>query len=127
MEFVYFVLFLQSEVTLDDIFSFLMHFRADESLCRGTELWDQVRCTTDTHEGRVKADGAQVTNCYLTYLWQLCAWLMEHEGSFKSRIMDGNCTDASKKKETIRAYVEGEMLAYLWVPASTGESGVTSS
>ncbi|XP_072247257.1 probable methyltransferase TARBP1 isoform X1 [Leuresthes tenuis] len=82
-----------SEVTLDDIFSFLMHFRADESLCRGTELWDQ-----------------------------LCAWLMEHEGSFKSRIMDGNCTDASKKKETIRAYVEGEMLAYLWVPASTGQT-----
>uniref|UniRef100_A0A673BRI5 tRNA (guanosine(18)-2'-O)-methyltransferase TARBP1 n=1 Tax=Sphaeramia orbicularis TaxID=375764 RepID=A0A673BRI5_9TELE len=31
-----------SAVTLDDIFSFLMHFRADESLCRGTQLWNQL-------------------------------------------------------------------------------------
>ncbi|KAM9726926.1 putative methyltransferase TARBP1 [Menidia menidia] len=81
-----------SEVTLDDIFSFLMHFRADESLCRGTELWQQ-----------------------------LCAWLTEHEGCFKSTIMDGNSSDASKKKETIRAYVEKEMQSYFRVPASTGQ------
>uniref|UniRef100_A0A3Q2QDF8 TAR (HIV-1) RNA binding protein 1 n=1 Tax=Fundulus heteroclitus TaxID=8078 RepID=A0A3Q2QDF8_FUNHE len=31
-----------SEVTRDDLFTFLMHFRADESLCRGTELWNEV-------------------------------------------------------------------------------------
>ncbi|XP_041866764.1 probable methyltransferase TARBP1 [Melanotaenia boesemani] len=82
-----------SEVTLDDIFSFLMHFRADESLCRGTELWDQ-----------------------------LCTWLLKHEGSFKPRIMDGDCNDASTNKETVRAYVQREMLEYLRVPASTGQT-----
>lgn len=34
--------FFQSTVTVDDVFSFLMHFRADESLCRGTQIWNQV-------------------------------------------------------------------------------------
>uniref|UniRef100_A0AAQ5YJS7 tRNA (guanosine(18)-2'-O)-methyltransferase TARBP1 n=1 Tax=Amphiprion ocellaris TaxID=80972 RepID=A0AAQ5YJS7_AMPOC len=42
-----------SAVTLDDVFSFLMHFRADESLCRGTQLWNQVRCIPKTDEGTV--------------------------------------------------------------------------
>uniref|UniRef100_A0A3B4GW00 tRNA (guanosine(18)-2'-O)-methyltransferase TARBP1 n=1 Tax=Pundamilia nyererei TaxID=303518 RepID=A0A3B4GW00_9CICH len=46
-----------SEVTLDDVFSFLTHFRADESLCRGTQLWKQ-----------------------------LCAWLLENEGSFNDTV-----------------------------------------
>lgn len=32
----------QSSVTLDDVFSFLADFRADESLCRGTQIWNQV-------------------------------------------------------------------------------------
>ncbi|XP_061601001.1 probable methyltransferase TARBP1 [Cololabis saira] len=82
-----------SEVTLDDIFSFLMHFRADESLCRGTELWNQ-----------------------------LCVWLLEHEGSFKSRITDGDCADLLTEKETVKAHVQEEMLAYLRVPASTGQN-----
>lgn len=48
----------QSAVTLDDVFSFLMDFRADESLCRGTQIWNQVCCIKDlthvwmTHQGR---------------------------------------------------------------------------
>uniref|UniRef100_A0A3Q2DNV6 Probable methyltransferase TARBP1 n=1 Tax=Cyprinodon variegatus TaxID=28743 RepID=A0A3Q2DNV6_CYPVA len=50
-----------SEVTRDDVFSFLMHFRADESLCRGTTLWNE-----------------------------LCIWLSEHDGNFKPRILDGD-------------------------------------
>ncbi|XP_054654484.1 probable methyltransferase TARBP1 isoform X2 [Dunckerocampus dactyliophorus] len=41
-------------VTLDDVFSFLANFRADESLCRGTDLWNEV-----------------------------CIWLSSNEGSFK--------------------------------------------
>uniref|UniRef100_A0A669E0X2 tRNA (guanosine(18)-2'-O)-methyltransferase TARBP1 n=1 Tax=Oreochromis niloticus TaxID=8128 RepID=A0A669E0X2_ORENI len=82
-----------SEVTLDDVFSFLTHFRADESLCRGTQLWKQ-----------------------------LCAWLLENEGSFKPRITDEDCTGASTSNETIRAHVQGEIVSYLRVPASTGES-----
>uniref|UniRef100_A0A669C9P9 tRNA (guanosine(18)-2'-O)-methyltransferase TARBP1 n=1 Tax=Oreochromis niloticus TaxID=8128 RepID=A0A669C9P9_ORENI len=81
-----------SEVTLDDVFSFLTHFRADESLCRGTQLWKQ-----------------------------LCAWLLENEGSFKPRITDEDCTGASTSNETIRAHVQGEIVSYLRVPASTGE------
>ncbi|XP_059215853.1 probable methyltransferase TARBP1 [Centropristis striata] len=78
-------------VTLDDVFSFLMHFRADESLCRGTQIWNQ-----------------------------LCTWLLDNEGSFKPRIMDGDCT--ATKKETVRGYVESEIHTYLRVPASTGHS-----
>ncbi|XP_035982429.1 LOW QUALITY PROTEIN: probable methyltransferase TARBP1 [Fundulus heteroclitus] len=78
-----------SEVTRDDLFSFLMHFRADESLCRGTELWNEV-----------------------------CSWLLEHECSFKSEIRDGDGLD---QKETMRPYVQQEVLAYLRVPASTGQ------
>ncbi|XP_008276956.1 probable methyltransferase TARBP1 [Stegastes partitus] len=82
-----------SAVTLDDVFSFLMHFRADESLCRGTQLWNQ-----------------------------LCTWLLDHEGSFKPRIAAGDCTGTSTNKETVRAYVQGEILNYLRVPASTGQT-----
>ncbi|GAA6213898.1 probable methyltransferase TARBP1 isoform X1 [Lates japonicus] len=46
-------------VTLDDVFSFLMHFRADESLRRGTQIWNQ-----------------------------LCTWLSDNEASFKPRIIE---------------------------------------
>ncbi|XP_062257587.1 probable methyltransferase TARBP1 [Platichthys flesus] len=83
-----------SAVSLDDFFSFLMNFRADESLCRGTQIWSQV-----------------------------CVWLSNNEGSFKPRIVgDGESTGAASKKETVRRYVEGEIQAYLRVPASTGQT-----
>ncbi|XP_078129306.1 tRNA (guanosine(18)-2'-O)-methyltransferase TARBP1 isoform X1 [Sander vitreus] len=82
-----------SIVTLDDVFSFLMHFRADESLCRGTHIWNQ-----------------------------LCVWLLDNEGRFKPRIMDGDCTGAVIKEETVRGYVQSEMHAYLRVPASAGHT-----
>lgn len=55
---------------------------------------------------------------------QLCAWLLENEGSFKPRITDEDCTGASTSNETIRAHVQGEIVSYLRVPASTGESEV---
>ncbi|XP_056252334.1 probable methyltransferase TARBP1 [Seriola aureovittata] len=82
-----------STVTLDEFFSFLMHFRADESLCRGTQIWNQ-----------------------------LCAWLSDNEGGFKARITDGDSTGAATKKETVRGYVQAEIQAYLQVPASTGQT-----
>ncbi|XP_049927693.1 probable methyltransferase TARBP1 [Epinephelus moara] len=82
-----------SSVTLDDVFSFLMDFRADESLCRGTQIWNQA-----------------------------CAWLLDNEGTFKLRIMDGDCAGAATKKETVRDYVQSEIHAYLRVPASTGHT-----
>uniref|UniRef100_A0A665X6P4 tRNA (guanosine(18)-2'-O)-methyltransferase TARBP1 n=1 Tax=Echeneis naucrates TaxID=173247 RepID=A0A665X6P4_ECHNA len=50
-------------VTLDDVFSFLMHFHVEESLCRGTNIWNQ-----------------------------LCVWLSDNESSFKPRIVDGDST-----------------------------------
>ncbi|KAK1905491.1 putative methyltransferase TARBP1 [Dissostichus eleginoides] len=82
-----------SAVTLDDVFSFLTHFRADESLCRGTQMWNQT-----------------------------CTWLLDNECSFKPRLMDGDCTGAATKKETVRDYVQSEMHTYLRVPASTGHT-----
>ncbi|XP_062286493.1 probable methyltransferase TARBP1 [Scomber scombrus] len=82
-----------STVTTDDVFSVLMHFRADESLCRGTQLWKQ-----------------------------LCIWLSDNEGNFKPRIMTGDCTLATTNKETVRAYVQAEIYTYLRVPASTGQA-----
>ncbi|XP_070697554.1 probable methyltransferase TARBP1 [Pempheris klunzingeri] len=82
-----------SAVTLDDVFNFLMDFRAEESLCRGTNIWNQ-----------------------------LCSWLLDSEGSFKPRIMDGDCADAATKKETVRDYVQSEMHTYLRVPACTGHT-----
>lgn len=58
----------QSEVTGDDLFSFLMHFRADESLCRGTELWNEVcsRHAQNVFESFITEIAR--TNCYLIYL-----------------------------------------------------------
>ncbi|XP_070772317.1 probable methyltransferase TARBP1 [Enoplosus armatus] len=82
-----------SAVTLDDFFSFLMDFRADESLCRGTQIWNQS-----------------------------CAWLLDNEDSFKPRIVDGDYAGAATKKETVRGYVQNEIHAYLRVPASTGHT-----
>ncbi|XP_057705003.1 probable methyltransferase TARBP1 [Corythoichthys intestinalis] len=49
-----------STVTLDDVFTFLGNFRGDESLCRGTALWNEV-----------------------------CSWLSVNEGSFKPSDKDG--------------------------------------
>ncbi|KAJ3610104.1 hypothetical protein NHX12_022198 [Muraenolepis orangiensis] len=39
-----------SAVSLDDVFSFLTHFHADESLCRGTPLWKQVTAWLSDNE-----------------------------------------------------------------------------
>ncbi|KAM3863056.1 putative methyltransferase TARBP1 [Diretmus argenteus] len=85
-----------STVTLDDVFSFLMHFRADESLCRGTPLWNQV-----------------------------CAWLSDNEGSFKPSVGDGATGPqhgATVRKGTVRAFVQSEIHTFLQVPASTGHT-----
>lgn len=57
-------------------------------------------------------------------LLQTCVWLLDNEGSFKPRIMDGDSTGAATKKETVRDYVQSEIHAYLRVPASTGKSEV---
>lgn len=53
-------------------------------------------------------------------LLQLCAWLLDNEGSFKPRITDGDMCGAAMKAETVQAFVQSELIAYLQVPASTG-------
>uniref|UniRef100_A0A667YBZ4 tRNA (guanosine(18)-2'-O)-methyltransferase TARBP1 n=1 Tax=Myripristis murdjan TaxID=586833 RepID=A0A667YBZ4_9TELE len=74
-----------SAVTLDDVFSFLTHFRADESLCRGTQLWKQ-----------------------------LCIWLSDSEGKFKPSTVDGvkdqqhGADCGATNKQTVRDYVQSE-------------------
>uniref|UniRef100_A0A673BUD3 tRNA (guanosine(18)-2'-O)-methyltransferase TARBP1 n=1 Tax=Sphaeramia orbicularis TaxID=375764 RepID=A0A673BUD3_9TELE len=66
-----------SAVTLDDIFSFLMHFRADESLCRGTQLWNQ-----------------------------LCVWLSDNEDSFKTREHSGKESVRAYVQEEMYTYLQ---------------------
>nr|XP_057914921.1 probable methyltransferase TARBP1 isoform X2 [Doryrhamphus excisus] len=56
-----------SAVTLDDVFTFLANFRADESLCRGSELWNEV-----------------------------CIWLSSNEDSFKPTPIDSDGPVSSK-------------------------------
>ncbi|XP_066553070.1 probable methyltransferase TARBP1 isoform X2 [Amia ocellicauda] len=46
-----------SAVTLEDVFSFLQHFRADESLCRGTGLWTRLCDWLHTSEGLFRSAG----------------------------------------------------------------------
>ncbi|XP_056147860.1 probable methyltransferase TARBP1 [Lampris incognitus] len=90
-----------SSVTLDDVFTFLVHFRADESLCRGTQLWNK-----------------------------LCVWLSDNEGVFKPCVGAGErdpqhgrvCDSASTRKETLKAYVCSEIHSFLQVPPSTGQT-----
>ncbi|XP_029926861.1 probable methyltransferase TARBP1 [Myripristis murdjan] len=88
-----------SAVTLDDVFSFLTHFRADESLCRGTQLWKQ-----------------------------LCIWLSDSEGKFKPSTVDGvkdqqhGADCGATNKQTVRDYVQSEVHTFLQVPASTGQT-----
>ncbi|KAM6956325.1 putative methyltransferase TARBP1 [Aplochiton taeniatus] len=55
-------------LTLDDVFSFLTYFRADESLCRGTQLWNR-----------------------------LCGWLKDNEGNFKPSVGEGSAVHKTVK------------------------------
>uniref|UniRef100_A0A8C7KB89 tRNA (guanosine(18)-2'-O)-methyltransferase TARBP1 n=1 Tax=Oncorhynchus kisutch TaxID=8019 RepID=A0A8C7KB89_ONCKI len=81
-------------VTLDDVFSLLVHFRADESLRRGTPLWNQ-----------------------------LCDWLADSEGSFRPCVRESaDGTSTSPERETVRGYVQHQMELFLRVPASTDQT-----
>uniref|UniRef100_A0A6Q2Z6C8 tRNA (guanosine(18)-2'-O)-methyltransferase TARBP1 n=1 Tax=Esox lucius TaxID=8010 RepID=A0A6Q2Z6C8_ESOLU len=82
-----------TSVTLDDVFGFLVHFRADESLGRGTSLWNQ-----------------------------LCDWLSDNEGSFRPRLGEaGDGTSTVPEGETVRGYVQRQMEAFLRVPAGAAQ------
>ncbi|KAM9559168.1 putative methyltransferase TARBP1 [Salvelinus alpinus] len=87
-----------TSVTLDDVFSLLLHFRADESLRRGTSLWNQ-----------------------------LCDWLADSEGSFRPCVREpadgtSTSTSTSPERETVRGYVQHQMEFFLRVPASSDQT-----
>ncbi|CAM4725689.1 unnamed protein product [Leuciscus chuanchicus] len=87
-----------STVSLDEIFGFLAHFRADESLCRGTALWEE-----------------------------LCNWLQTNEGRFLLTDGDlGSselCTATSDcKGVSIFSYVHQRLKTFLAVPANSAEA-----
>ncbi|XP_036402731.1 probable methyltransferase TARBP1 [Megalops cyprinoides] len=81
-----------STVTLADVFGFLVHFPAEESLCRGTVLWNQ-----------------------------LCDWLLVNEGSFKPAVRDRDSHLQPGANDTSPAleFVHCQLEAFLRVPAST--------
>ncbi|KAJ8385489.1 hypothetical protein AAFF_G00185850 [Aldrovandia affinis] len=81
-------------LTLADVFGFLGHFRAEESLCRGTTLWDQV-----------------------------CDWLLDCEGSFKHTIKDGDSHPQPGSDASVRDFVHSHLEAFLRVPASVDARG----
>lgn len=53
--------------------------------------------------------------------FQVCAWLLKHEGSFKSRTIDRDLDAPSRKKETVKTHVQEALLAFLMVPACMGK------
>ncbi|KAJ7987487.1 hypothetical protein DPEC_G00327010 [Dallia pectoralis] len=83
-----------TSVTLDGVFGLLVHFRTDESLGRGTSLWNQ-----------------------------LCDWLSDNEGSFRPRVREaGDGTSTGPEGETVRSYLQHQMDAFLLVPAGTAQA-----
>ncbi|XP_043111984.1 probable methyltransferase TARBP1 isoform X2 [Puntigrus tetrazona] len=89
-----------SAVSLDDIFGFLVHFRADESLCRGTALWKE-----------------------------LCNWLQANEGCFRLTDGDSGSseefhTETSNGDEApVFSYVQKRLRTFLTVPATSDQTG----
>ncbi|XP_035257004.1 probable methyltransferase TARBP1 [Anguilla anguilla] len=80
-------------VTLAEVFGFLAHFQAEESLCRGTALWDQV-----------------------------CDWLLDCEGRFKHVLRDGDSNPGPGSEGSVQSFVQSQLEAFLRVPASVDVS-----
>ncbi|XP_077092543.1 tRNA (guanosine(18)-2'-O)-methyltransferase TARBP1 isoform X6 [Siphateles boraxobius] len=88
-----------STVSLDEIFGFLVHFRADESLCRGTALWKE-----------------------------LCNWLQTNEGRFLLTDGDLGSSElrtatSDSKVASIFSYVQQRLKTFLAVPANSDQKG----
>ncbi|XP_016334770.1 probable methyltransferase TARBP1 [Sinocyclocheilus anshuiensis] len=89
-----------SAVSLDEIFGFLLHFRADESLCRGTALWKE-----------------------------LCNWLQANEGCFRLTNGDPGSSEelhaetSNRDGASIFSYVQQRLKTFLTVPASSDQTG----
>ncbi|XP_050981774.1 probable methyltransferase TARBP1 isoform X2 [Labeo rohita] len=89
-----------STVSLDEIFGLLVHFRADESLCRGTALWKE-----------------------------LCNWLQANEGCFRLTNGDSGSSEelhaetSNRDGASIFSYVQQRLKTFLTVPASSDQTG----
>ncbi|XP_052007674.1 probable methyltransferase TARBP1 [Xyrauchen texanus] len=88
-----------SAVSLDEVFDFLVPFRADESLCRGTALWRE-----------------------------LCMWLQNNEGRFRLTDGDSDSVElhsetSNRDRASIFSYVQQRLKAFLTVPASSDQTG----
>ncbi|XP_026133478.1 LOW QUALITY PROTEIN: probable methyltransferase TARBP1 [Carassius auratus] len=85
-----------STVSLDELFGFLLHFRADESLCRGTALWNE-----------------------------LCNWLQANEGCFRLTNGDPGSSEElhaetqNRDGASIFSYIQQRLKTFLTVPASS--------
>ncbi|KAK7148239.1 hypothetical protein R3I93_012538 [Phoxinus phoxinus] len=88
-----------STVSLDEIFGFLVHFRADESLCRGTALWKELCNWLQTNEGRFLLTDGDL-------------------GSSELRTATADCKGVS-----IFSYVQQRLKTFLAVPANSDHKG----
>ncbi|KAL2083029.1 hypothetical protein ACEWY4_020802 [Coilia grayii] len=85
-------------VNLEEVFNFLVHFRPEESLCRGTALWDEV-----------------------------CEWFVKNERAFRPAVGGGSDTGTPQEGElastatdvgSLQTYTWHRLHAFLTVPAS---------
>ncbi|XP_055026498.2 probable methyltransferase TARBP1 isoform X1 [Misgurnus anguillicaudatus] len=84
-----------SAVSLNDVFSFLVHFRAEESLCRGTALWTE-----------------------------LCEWLQKNEERFYSvSSEDLHIESSHSKRASVFSHVQQRLNTFLTVPANSDQTG----
>ncbi|XP_029110149.1 probable methyltransferase TARBP1 isoform X2 [Scleropages formosus] len=86
-----------SSMTLTEVFSFLTNFRVEESLCRGTALWDQV-----------------------------CDWLLDNERSFKPDPQLEPPTESvnvALDREPVQGFVYTQLKAFLRVPPCSEPTG----
>ncbi|XP_063048318.1 probable methyltransferase TARBP1 [Engraulis encrasicolus] len=82
-------------VSLEEVFSFLIHFRPDESLSRGTALWNEV-----------------------------CEWFVKHESAFRPGVgsSDAGILLEGQLTSSLQRYAWHRLDAFLTVPASTEQT-----
>lgn len=129
-------------MSLEEVFAFLAHFRAEESLCRGTVLWKEVRCLTEqrrqgsicfrilimllmfTYQVSAMLKQKKYIHCFFYHVrihtcvvLQLCGWLKANEGSFRPPE-----ASTSSTPEAISVHSARHLKAFLTVPADSGET-----
>lgn len=122
-------------MSLEEIFGFLVYFRADESLCRGTALWKEVTESLLTKSEFISLLNLQKylitqlmsTTCSTLLPSQLCNWLQANEGCFHLTDGDSGSSEelhgetSNRDGASIFSYVQQRLRTFLTVPASSGE------